>query len=58
LIWEIDVFGGDNSGLILAEIELENENQKFERPAWIGEEVSHDKRFFNSWLSKHPYSRW
>jgi adenylate cyclase len=56
--WEIDVFEGDNSGLVLAEIELENENQKFERPSWIGEEVSYDKRFFNSWLSKNPYSRW
>lgn len=57
-IWEIDVFNGDNKGLVLAEIELESENQKFELPNWLGEEVSYDKRYFNSWLSKNPYSGW
>lgn len=57
-IWEIDVFEGDNKGLVLAEIELENEKDSFEIPAWAVKEVSHDKRFFNSWLSKNPFVRW
>lgn len=58
LLWEVDAFEGENRGLVLAEIELENEEQEVELPAWILEEVSHDHRFFNSWLSKHPYSSW
>lgn len=58
LVWEVDVFEGDNKGLIMAEIELQNENQEFEKPAWIGEEVSFDKRYFNSYLSQTPYSKW
>ncbi len=56
--WEIDVFEGANSGLILAEIELETENEKFELPAWAGNEVTFDRRYYNSWLSVNPYSEW
>lgn len=56
--WEIDVFEGANHGLVMAEIELKSETQKFELPDWILNEVSYDHRFFNSWLSKHPYSTW
>lgn len=57
-IWEIDVFRGENEGLIIAEIELEDENQKFSLPEWIGQEVSDDPRFFNVNLVKNPYKNW
>ena len=57
-IWEIDEFFGENQGLIVAEVELQSEDQAFDKPAWIGEEVSGDPRYFNSNLIKHPYSRW
>ena len=57
-IWEIDEFFGENQGLIVAEVELASEDQVFEKPAWIGDEVSGDPRYFNSNLIKHPYSRW
>lgn len=56
--WEIDVFDGDNEGLIVAEVELESENESFERPAWLGEEVSGDTRYYNVCLVKHPYKAW
>ncbi|MHC5596715.1 MAG: CYTH domain-containing protein [Nostoc sp.] len=58
LIWEIDEFDGVNKGLILAEVELSDENQQIELPTWIGEEVSDDSRYFNSNLVKHPFSQW
>lgn len=58
LIWEIDEFLGVNAGLIVAEIELADENQTFSKPAWIGAEVSADPRYFNSNLVKHPYTTW
>ena len=57
-LWEIDEFHGENAGLILAEIELDTVDQPFDRPTWLGEEVSDDPRFYNSNLSKRPYSRW
>jgi adenylate cyclase len=57
-IWEIDEFFDENEGLVVAEIELENEDQKFLKPDWIGEEVTSDTRYFNSNLSKTPYSQW
>lgn len=57
-IWEIDVFHGDNDGLIVAEIELADENEAFSRPDWLGEEVSDDPRYFNSALISHPYKDW
>ena len=57
-IWEVDEFFGENAGLIVAEIELESEDQQFEKPAWVGEEVTGDPRYFNSNLIKAPYSCW
>jgi adenylate cyclase len=58
LIWEIDEFQGLNQGLILAEVELTHSDQDILLPPWIGEEVSHDPRYFNSYLVKHPFSQW
>ena len=57
-VWEVDEFHGDNEGLVVAEIELEREDEPFVRPAWLGEEVSEDRRFCNTSLSKHPYKEW
>ncbi len=56
--WELDEFEGDNQGLIVAEIELADENEKFGIPEWIGEEVTGDPRYFNSNLTKQPYTTW
>jgi adenylate cyclase len=56
--WEIDEFHRENEGLVIAEIELKSENQKFEIPSWIGEEVTGDERYYNSYLSRHPYQQW
>jgi CYTH domain-containing protein len=56
--FEIDVFGGANAGLVLAEIELTSEDEEFERPAWLGEEVTGDKRYYNAYLAKHPFTTW
>ena len=58
LIWEIDEFLGVNAGLIVAEVELSDENQVFNKPEWIGEEISADPRYFNSNLVKNPYTTW
>ncbi|MGK7946030.1 MAG: CYTH domain-containing protein [Microcystaceae cyanobacterium] len=58
LTWEIDEFWGENQGLIVAEIELKTENQSFERPDWIGEDVTDDLRYYNSSLVKNPYQNW
>lgn len=57
-IWEIDIFEGLNKGLIVAEIELEDENESFEEPEWLIEDVSLLLRYSNSNLSKNPYSKW
>jgi CYTH domain-containing protein len=57
-VWEIDEFFGENQGLIVAEVELESEDQEFPRPAWVGEEVTGDPRYFNSNLIKNPYKTW
>lgn len=57
LSWEIDVFGGENEGLIIAEIELEHADQAFERPDWLGDEVTNDERYYNFALAMHP-ARW
>lgn len=57
-IWELDEFEGENQGLIVAEIELNDENEKFDIPEWIGEEVTGDPRYFNSNLTKQPYTTW
>jgi len=56
--WEIDVFTGDNEGLIVAEIELGNTDEVFERPDWLGEEVTDDSRYYNVCLVTHPYKDW
>jgi CYTH domain-containing protein len=58
LTWEIDEFDGANKGLIIAEVELSDEEQQIELPDWIGEEVSDDPRYFNSNLAKVPFSQW
>lgn len=57
-LWEVDEFLGDNTGLILAEIELQHEDEAFEWPGWIGEEVSGDPRYYNSALVRSPYRTW
>ncbi len=54
LIWEVDEFLDENDGLVIAEVELENENQKIDIPDWIGEEVTGDMKYFNSMLTKNP----
>ena len=56
--WEIDVFDGENSGLVVAEIELESADEEFALPAWAGEDVTGDVRYYNQRLVEHPYSRW
>jgi CYTH domain-containing protein len=56
--WEVDEFFGDNEGLILAEVELEDENETFESPSWIGQEVSDDARYFNANLIANPFCSW
>jgi adenylate cyclase len=58
LTWEIDVFAGDNAGLVIAEIELEKENQQFTLPTWIGEEVTGQAQYYNRRLAQHPYCEW
>ncbi|MBT3251142.1 MAG: CYTH domain-containing protein [Candidatus Marinimicrobia bacterium] len=58
LIWEVDEFLDDNRGLIVAEIELEYEKQTFNKPDWIGDEVTYDHRYFNSNLIKNPINTW
>lgn len=57
-LWEVDVFEGENAGLIVAEIELSSVDQLFERPPWLGEEITGDKRYSNVALAHNPYSRW
>lgn len=56
--WEVDEFLGANAGLVLAEIELQSEAQTFERPTWLGDEVTGDGRYVNANLAAHPFSRW
>jgi CYTH domain-containing protein len=57
-IVEVDVFEGENIGLVLAEIELQNENDSYEKPEWLGDEVTHDHRYYNAYLSQHPFTSW
>lgn len=56
--YEVDVFEGENNGLIVAEVELDSEDDSFDKSNWLGEEVTGDKRYYNSSLSQHPYSKW
>jgi adenylate cyclase len=57
-LFEIDEFHGDNQGLLMAEIELTAEEEEFVKPSWIGEEVTNDQKYYNSYLSSHPFSEW
>lgn len=57
-VFEIDEFFGENEGLIMAEIELKSETEDFEKPKWLGKEVTNDIRYYNSYLSKNPYKKW
>lgn len=56
--WEIDEFLGENAGLVVAELELESEEQHFPRPAWLGAEVSSEERYYNFRLAQHPFRLW
>jgi CYTH domain-containing protein len=56
--WEVDVFYGANEGLVVAEIELGSEEEAFDRPDWLGREVTGDKRYYNARLSAYPFSQW
>jgi len=58
LTWEVDEFFGENAGLIIAEVELEDAEQPFDIPEWVGEEVTDDHRYFNASLAEHPFSHW
>ena len=58
LTWEIDEFFGENTGLIVAEVELKSEDQTFDKPGWVGDEVTNDSRYFNANLVKNPFTRW
>ncbi|SRR5690554_106102 len=57
-VFEVDEFNGDNEGLLIAEVELEHEDEHFEKPEWLGEEVTDNVRYYNSFLSIHPYNKW
>lgn len=57
-IFEVDVFDGNNKGLTIAEIELASEDEIFEKPVWLGKEITGDKRYYNSYLSQFPYNEW
>lgn len=56
--FEIDEFYGNNKGLMVAEVELESENETFEKPEWLGEEVTGELKYYNAYLSKHPFQSW
>lgn len=58
VIFEVDVFKDANEGLIIAELELQAEDQQFEKPDWLGEELTGDERYYNAYLSNHPYTTW
>ncbi|CAN1495652.1 CYTH-like_CthTTM-like_1 domain containing protein [Flavobacteriaceae bacterium] len=57
-IFEVDEFYGENEGLVMAEIELKSESETFEKPIWLGQEVTNDKRYYNSYLSNNPFKKW
>lgn len=57
-VYEVDVFAGENEGLLIAEIELGDENENFEKPSWLGKEVTNDERFYNAYLSVNPFKSW
>ena len=57
-LYEVDVFFGENEGLIVAEIELQSETESFEKPNWLGKEVTSDERYYNAFLSNNPFKSW
>jgi CYTH domain-containing protein len=57
-VFEVDEFLGENKGLVVAEVELQHEDERFEKPNWLGEEVTGQNKYYNSQLSKKPFSRW
>ena len=57
-LFEVDVFFGENEGLIVAEIELQSENETFSKPDWLGEEVTSEEKYYNAYLSQHPFKTW
>lgn len=56
--YEVDVFFGENEGLVVAEIELKSEEENFEKPHWLGQEVTNDERYYNAYLSNNPFKNW
>ncbi len=56
--WEIDVFKGDNAGLIIAEVELQSIDEPFSKPSWVGREVTEERKYYNNALCKNPYNNW
>jgi len=56
--FEVDEFAGENRGLVVAEVELASETEAFEKPSWLGQEVTGDARYYNSMLMKHPFTKW
>lgn len=57
-VFEVDEFFGENQGLIVAEVELQDEHEQFEKPGWLGEEVTGQVKYYNAMLMKHPFTRW
>lgn len=57
-VFEVDEFHGENQGLIVAEIELTDEKDSFDKPSWLGKEVTGDEKYYNAMLMKKPYTRW
>ena len=57
-VYEIDEFFGENQGLVIAEIELQSEDEAFEKPDWLGEEVTNNEKYYNSYLSNNPFKNW
>ncbi len=57
-VYEVDEFYGENSGLVIAEIELKSETETFEKPSWLGNEVTNNEQYYNAYLSKNPFKNW
>jgi adenylate cyclase len=57
-VYEVDEFFGKNEGLVIAEIELESEDEVFEKPSWLGKEVTNDVKYYNAYLSNNPFTKW
>ena len=57
-VYEIDEFFGENQGLVIAEIELQSEDEAFEKPDWLGKEVTNNEKYYNSFISKNPFKNW